>query len=554
MPRRIAVTLLLLLALPLVALLLFAKQMTADRDAVIEMQLRELVDAKLLAIDTQIQAWLNQQVQNLIPGPGAIDPTRLQTLALGNPLLRQVHVLNADGFWVSPIEPSDQLQNLSPDAVFAAVATEQMSRPALRKNTPWFGSLSKRPSPVTGRAEQSAEFGLAMQTAFHAGWLVRYEQQQLQLLRWASGADGSIWLFELSYPALLAALIGELPDTSPDTGLEGGGETALERLRLRDASDRVLYEWGSFEVDDGATPQSQLMLSQPLGSWRLEYYSALSEVGAGLAAFRWWIVVLLVALGTVLLGMMLWRQQRAEFARAEQRVSFVNQVSHELKTPLTNIRMYAELLQQRIAPATDTASEGDKTTSRQLAVIVGESQRLSRLINNVLTFGRKQRGQLELQYRLVCPDNVIQETLLSWEMALHDAGLKVAFSAAAANELRLDADALEQILNNLIGNAEKYAGGGALTIASSLVVSERNGRTSLLITVADQGPGIKKSERNHVFQPFYRVSDANTEGVSGTGIGLALARDLAVRHGGDLRLVDSDVGCCFEVTLLEGEG
>jgi len=102
---------------------------------------------------------------------------------------------------------------------------------------------------------------------------------------------------------------------------------------------------------------------------------------------------------------------------------------------------------------------------------------------------------------------------------------------------------VEQILVNLFSNVEKYAAsGGVLQVASS-----QTGETTT-ITVSDGGPGIPARQHEAIFQPFYRSSDRLVD-VAGTGIGLSIARELAQLHGGDVRLVDSETGACFEVTL-----
>jgi signal transduction histidine kinase len=108
----------------------------------------------------------------------------------------------------------------------------------------------------------------------------------------------------------------------------------------------------------------------------------------------------------------------------------------------------------------------------------------------------------------------------------------------------IDADALAQILTNLFSNAEKYAAeGGCL----DLKVSSEAGAWRLL--VSDRGPGVKPGSREKIFEPFRRSGDSINEGVTGTGLGLTIARDLAREMNGDLRLIDSKEGATFEFTL-----
>ena len=222
---------------------------------------------------------------------------------------------------------------------------------------------------------------------------------------------------------------------------------------------------------------------------------------------------------------------------AVQRVSFVNQVSHELKTPLTNIRMYAELLER-------DSDEKNERLGRHIDVIVSESRRLSRLIGNVLTFSRKQRQTLEIHPKPGVVDDVVQSVLDHFRPALEAKRIELEFKRGASESVSFDSDALEQIVGNLIGNVEKYGAAGKYME----LASQRRGDV-VEITVADRGPGLPARERKRIFEPFYRVSSAHTDGVVGTGIGLSIARDLARLHGGDLRLDPTEIGARFRVTL-----
>jgi signal transduction histidine kinase len=122
--------------------------------------------------------------------------------------------------------------------------------------------------------------------------------------------------------------------------------------------------------------------------------------------------------------------------------------------------------------------------------------------------------------------------------------VKVDFTASAGGKVRFDADALGQILGNLFSNVEKYAGAGGV-----LSVTSRQAGETTTIVIADNGPGIPESQQENVFAPFTRLRNELTEGVTGTGIGLSIARDLARLHGGDLRLLPGSPGAAFELTM-----
>ena len=341
--------------------------------------------------------------------------------------------------------------------------------------------------------------------------------------------------------ALLAALIGELP--SNDANEQAN---PLGRMELVDAQGDVLYAWGRGQPASPRSDRSVVVsekLSPPLASWTLRYTPAPSEAAealgrrgafataAGLAA------LVLVVLG---LGAYFVRASGRELREARLRVSFVNQVSHELKTPLTNIRMYAELLEGEL-------DEESGELREYTSVIVSESQRLSRLIANVLSFARRQRGKLALRQGEGDVDETIRQVVEQFRPSLTEQGIAVELELGAGGTARFDADALGQILGNLLSNVEKYA-------ASGKRVSIRSVRRSNTaeIRVADAGPGIPAKARDEIFQPFVRLSGAVTDGVAGTGIGLSIARELARLHGGELRLEASDEGACFLVTLEVG--
>jgi signal transduction histidine kinase len=127
---------------------------------------------------------------------------------------------------------------------------------------------------------------------------------------------------------------------------------------------------------------------------------------------------------------------------------------------------------------------------------------------------------------------------------LESRGVKTVFHAGAAAAVQFDRDAVEQILGNLFSNVEKYAASGG-----SLEITSRQDGQMTSITVRDRGPGIPRGQEQRVFEPFQRLSNKLTDGVTGTGIGLTIARDLARRHGGDLVVVPTEGGACLQLDL-----
>lgn len=239
----------------------------------------------------------------------------------------------------------------------------------------------------------------------------------------------------------------------------------------------------------------------------------------------------------VILGIFLCVQQNRALRLAEERVSFVNRVSHELGSPLTNILLNLDL-------AADAIHMQPKQAENRLKLVGEEVQRLARLVSNVLTFSRSERKMLDLKPQPCVPDDVIACMLAQFQPSLDRRSIRVEWRRGAGEIGTLDPDALAQIVGNLISNVEKYAvSGGRLGLESRI----ENGQVK--IRVSDHGPGIPVKHQARIFEAFERVKQDVNEGSSGTGLGLSIARDLAVRMGGDLVLLPSSEGAVFECRL-----
>ena len=243
--------------------------------------------------------------------------------------------------------------------------------------------------------------------------------------------------------------------------------------------------------------------------------------------------------------------RRAE-ALSRQKSAFVSAVSHELRTPLTTLRMHAEMLEEGLVT--------DARRPKVHAELVRESVRLARLVDNVLSLSRLEEGQRRLR---LLPGDLrahVREVVEGQRRFVNDRGYALAGpSEGEAIETSFDAQAVEQIVVNLLDNAVKYGGGDAKTITpvaplrDGIPTPANDGRCrppvtplrsaievdvlevdgAALIVVRDRGPGIPPAEREKVFERFHRVERAETAHAPGTGIGLALVRELAQAHGGD---------------------
>ena len=363
------------------------------------------------------------------------------------------------------------------------------------------------------------------------GWHAWFWGERVNFLVWRQLPNGLIIGAELETASLISELIGQLPaETTP----EGNPDV---NIRLIDATGGILYQWGSYQPGKARLPNAELMLGAPLQMWKLQYFAKSDPTSSGPLPFHILASLFAVGVGLVGLAIYFYMENTRELRVSAQRVSFVNQVSHELKTPLTNIRMYAELLEGQLP-------EEEKGAHKHLKVITDESRRLSRLIANVLTFGRSQREELQLHKTQRSPDKVIQAVLENFRPALETREFEIQLELGAPEPMQLDADVLEQILGNLISNVEKYGANGKY-----LGISSKQTEGTLEIRVADKGPGIPSSQREEVFVPFHRLGNDLSEGVSGTGIGLPIARDLARLHRGELSILDTEEGTTFLLIL-----
>jgi signal transduction histidine kinase len=367
------------------------------------------------------------------------------------------------------------------------------------------------------------------------GWYQWYWEEGLRLIFWRRMGDGSVIGIDTNRSRLLADIIGDLPSTRRRPSSIRG------RIVLLNAQETALYQWGPYTPRRGDEPMVSRFLDAPLATWRLVYYVAPSEV-ANFAPQLKHRLPLFFSLGAVGLALLVlaayfYYAHTRSMREAAQKVTFVNQVSHELKTPLTNIRLYAELL------ATD-ADDSDPRTASHLQVIVSESRRLSRLIGNVLNLARKQRRKLVLHPAPGVVDEQVAGVLENFRESLRGKGVRVEVFADAPREVEFDADALEQILTNLFSNVEKYAAAGGYMYVATCQANE-----TTTVTVGDRGPGIPAKDRETIFQPFHRLSNHLTDTAGGSGIGLSIARDLARLHGGDLVYLLRKRGACFRLTL-----
>lgn len=389
------------------------------------------------------------------------------------------------------------------------------------------------------------------------GWITWYHRREMILGFWWKQADGMRAIVALPTARWKADILAKLPDPRPGDIGEGGtfkrtGALAGSAQQLVDVEGQLIHHWGGAPrkfLDDARSqpPTAEIAVQEPLEGWRLRVV-ATEELIRRLAGDSMvapiWSAVVGVSLALCLGGWLVTINVNRQFRLAASRVSFVNQVSHELRTPLTNICMYADLLANDLSKSEALASDRDNADPKleRLGVIQSESRRLNRLISNVLEFARDD-SRKTLQTEAKALDELVREVLATFAPRFEELGFKVELDLNAAQSRQLAADAVEQILVNLISNAEKYAFAGKwLRVTTSLTGEDA------VILVEDRGPGVPDRMAQKIFSPFERISD-RLEDPAGTGIGLSIVRELARKHGGDCKLIASKDGASFRCTL-----
>ena len=225
----------------------------------------------------------------------------------------------------------------------------------------------------------------------------------------------------------------------------------------------------------------------------------------------------------------------------EMRKEFVANVSHELRTPLTNVRSYAETLR-------DDAEIPRDMVDSFLDIIINETDRMTRIVQDLLTLSRLDSGRADLRVSRFPLADAIESVCRAVELEAQNHGhtlVRKYGSGLMLPAIMGDRSRLEQVMMNVVGNAIKYTPDGG-TISVDAGVTGKN----VWIEVADTGIGIPEKDRERIFDRFYRVDKARSREKGGTGLGLSIAKEIVLRHHGTIRIADHDgPGCTVRIVL-----
>ena len=220
-----------------------------------------------------------------------------------------------------------------------------------------------------------------------------------------------------------------------------------------------------------------------------------------------------------------------------QKDDFLSQVSHELRTPMTSIRSFSDILRS-----------DEELSSKELqyfsSIINDESQRLTRLLDEILDLSFLESGRVKLNLSETTLNKVLKAALQSTQQSSRNANALITVDDASIDtHLTTDADRLSQVFINLITNAVKYNDKKAPKLNITCAPDGPN----LIITFQDNGPGIPKAEQNMIFEKFSKLSNAT--GSTGVGLGLAISQEIMRNLGGSLICVDNVTGAKFQVSI-----
>lgn len=398
--------------------------------------------------------------------------------------------------------------------LFTGHVSWQSARDAAHPDSPtpssaMHGSLLTSPkNPPQGKETGSSKSG---------DWIPWFADNKQSILGWVQRKpDDIIYGAQLDLTALLYWLINYFPDTAPE-GIE---------YALLDGRGEILYQTGVGRIEFGSRPDVTVPLAPYLPHWQVATYVLDSPLTArsGQSFFLLSVLLLSIFVAAIILGgaLLTWQAHR-NMTSAQQKTSFVSNVSHELKTPLTSIRMFAELLQE------DRIKDPTKKV-HYLKVIVAESQRLTRLVNNVLDFSRLEQGRKQYHLKEIEISRYLRYIVETQRLRVQEAGMLLDNRIPETEyKIQSDEDAVEQVFLNLLDNAIKYAAEG-----EEVTIDITPRKHQLQVRVMDRGPGVPAKHRSRIFEKFHRVDSSLTSRHPGSGLGLSIARTIMRDLKGDL--------------------
>ncbi len=252
-----------------------------------------------------------------------------------------------------------------------------------------------------------------------------------------------------------------------------------------------------------------------------------------------YITVIIISAMLVLAGgaFTLWSLSR-EWRLARLKSEFVSSLSHDLRRPLTSIRMFSEMLR-------DGRAQTEEKKRDYYNIINSESERLTHLANNILDFSRVETGKKRYNFKYENIANIVTDSVERCRTYMADETRRITLNVEPDIPLvRIDVNSISQALMNIISNAAKYS-----DVDKEIVINLRKDRNKVSIEVIDQGIGIPQSETKKIFTKFYRTTQKGVTEIEGSGLGLMLVKYIMEAHKGEI-MVESEVGRGSKFTMV----
>ena len=335
------------------------------------------------------------------------------------------------------------------------------------------------------------------------------------------------------------------------TEYQGAGLASVAKLEIgyygQTLAELSTNGASTYSADSGALRGTHLysrQLSAPFDGLALVFSVETLPLGPGSRVLAWTTIALAAVF--VLGFVALYRLGTGQIRLAQQRQDFVSAVSHELKTPLTSIRMYGEMLNEGWVD--------DTRRKRYYRFIHDEAERLTRLISNVLRLAKISRDDRKLNLARISVAELIDTIESKVTQQADRAGFRLRTNVPDTMRtvhVLVDSDAIIQVFINLIDNAVKFSNHAEKkTIDVSVATT---GENKVLLSVRDYGPGIPKTQLKRIFTLFYRSESELTRETVGTGIGLAIVHELVSEMNGRVDVVNTDPGAEFRLFLPRNE-
>lgn len=512
--------------------------------------LSEIVQVPFLLSDKREIVW---PLYNVGLSPKALDFFKFNKEffqdRVPTPIYKSVNLKNKKSISKSNVQKTttDEVDGLIRDLIKDKKTFQRRSKSSFKNDNDYY--LNKKMTQVTiknvdkvsklkGTVEyvESLKFSQIIEKR-ESGIIPRVIDNQIMLLYWRKNDNDQIQGCVVNEKIISDRIIKRIPQIY----------TEVRILTILDQNRIPLYMPEGKSERDWSRPFLTQDLHELLPQWEVATFLTNPDLISNQARINTVVIGLLVAILFITFtfgGILILRSLQAELKLAQQKTTFVANVSHELKTPLTSIRIFAEILKEKRQP-------DEEKQKKYLSIMVSEIERLTRLINNVLDFSQTQKGNKIYKFRKTDIVNLCYDLIEIQRVRLEHNGFEVTVKSEIENGyVNVDVETIKQALVNIISNAEKYS-----PEEKSISVSITSNHKFVTIDIADKGIGVNSQHISKIFNEFYRIDDSLTSSVRGTGLGLTITKKIIEDHHGTIEyVVNVPKGSVFRIVLpLAGE-